>query len=505
MGVGVSNWRLARSVSLAGGMGVVSGTALDIVTIRRLQLGDPGGHMERAFAAFPAPDMAHRMWTRFYVPGGKHGGSPFINTPLPSAGPTRLQQEWTILANFAEIYLAKEGHARPIGLNLLEKIQLPTLLSLFGAMLAGVDALLMGAGIPRQILGILDRLARGEAASLKLDVRGDASGHSTETHFDPGDFFEPPPELIRPRFIAIVSSSTLALTLTQKSSGRVDGFVIEGPVAGGHNAPPRGPAQRSPLGEPIYGPRDVPDLAAFRALALPFWLASGMGRPGQLAEALKQGATGIQVGTPFAFCEESGIDPRIKEKVLNAAQNRTLEVFTDPDASPTGFPFKVVRMPGSLSDPETVRERNRICDLGFLRTLYRKPDGDLGYRCLGECPEDYIRKGGALAETSGRVCVCNGLLATIGLGQNRKGQPEPYLVTAGNDAIHLAEWLAPGRTSYTALEVINRLSPPTPASADPAQEPSAESGADRSIFGKRTDGSSTDLPLRNVGHVAFSD
>jgi NAD(P)H-dependent flavin oxidoreductase YrpB (nitropropane dioxygenase family) len=216
----------------------------------------------------------------------------------------------------------------------------------------------MGAGIPRQIPGILDRLARGEAASLKLDVHGDASGHSTETHFDPGDFFEPPPELIRPRFIAIVSSSTLALTLTKKSSGRVDGFVIEGPVAGGHNAPPRGPAQRSPLGEPIYGPRDVPDLAAFRALALPFWLAGGMGRPGQLAEALKQGATGIQVGTPFAFCEESGIDPRIKEKVLNAAQSGTLEVFTDPDASPTGFPFKVVRMPGSLSDPETVRERN---------------------------------------------------------------------------------------------------------------------------------------------------
>ena len=58
MGVGVSSWRLARSVSRVGGLGVVSGTALDVVLARRLQDGDPGGHMRRALAAFPEQGMA---------------------------------------------------------------------------------------------------------------------------------------------------------------------------------------------------------------------------------------------------------------------------------------------------------------------------------------------------------------------------------------------------------------------------------------------------------------
>ena len=53
MGVGVSNWVLANAVARMGGLGVVSGTALDSVLIRRLQSGDPGGHIERALSHFP--------------------------------------------------------------------------------------------------------------------------------------------------------------------------------------------------------------------------------------------------------------------------------------------------------------------------------------------------------------------------------------------------------------------------------------------------------------------
>lgn len=53
MGVAVSDWRLARAVSLTGQLGVVSGTAVDVLMTRRLQSGDPGGHVRRALAAFP--------------------------------------------------------------------------------------------------------------------------------------------------------------------------------------------------------------------------------------------------------------------------------------------------------------------------------------------------------------------------------------------------------------------------------------------------------------------
>src|SRR4029078_11777529 len=53
MGVAISGWPLARVVSQAGQLGVVSGTALELVCARRLQLGDPGGHVRRAAAPFP--------------------------------------------------------------------------------------------------------------------------------------------------------------------------------------------------------------------------------------------------------------------------------------------------------------------------------------------------------------------------------------------------------------------------------------------------------------------
>ena len=71
MGAGVSDWRLARAVSRAGQMGVVSGTGLDAIYLRRLQDGDPGGHMRRALEAFPIAGIAERIVETYYVEGGK--------------------------------------------------------------------------------------------------------------------------------------------------------------------------------------------------------------------------------------------------------------------------------------------------------------------------------------------------------------------------------------------------------------------------------------------------
>jgi len=50
MGAGVSNWHLARSVSKLSQLGVVSGTALDVILARRLQQGDPDGDIRRALS-----------------------------------------------------------------------------------------------------------------------------------------------------------------------------------------------------------------------------------------------------------------------------------------------------------------------------------------------------------------------------------------------------------------------------------------------------------------------
>lgn len=458
MGVAVSNWELARAVAVEGELGVVSGTALAMVLARRLQAGDPDGAMRRALGHFPFPAIAERVLAAHFVVGGKAPGAPFALAAMPAFPPSTALSELTVAAGFVEVFLAKEGHTGLVGINLLEKIQLPTLPTLFGAMLAGVDYVLMGAGIPRSIPGVLDRLAAGEPAEMKLDVAGALPGDDFTSRFDPQTFWrEPGHTLRRPQFLPIVSSATLAMTLAKKSNGRVDGFVVEGDLAGGHNAPPRGAMVLDATGQPIYGPRDIPDLEKIRELGLPFWLAGSYARPEKLVEAKRLGAAGIQVGTAFAFCKESGIAPEWKNEVVRAIRAGLARVFTDPVASPTGFPFKVATVPGTLSEPEIYGVRERICDLGFLRQLYRKLDGSVGYRCAGEPVADFIRKGGELAETVGRMCLCNGLAATVGLGQMREGIIEPALVTAGNELVELARLFREGADSYTAADVLNYL------------------------------------------------
>jgi nitronate monooxygenase len=459
MGVAVSSWRLARAVSRAGHLGVVSGTAVATVLVRRLQRGDPDGSMRRALARFPAPGVARRILDAYFVPGGVASGAPYRSHPAPAWPASRALTELTAAACFAEVSLAKEGHDGLVGINLLEKVQLVTLPSLLGAMLADVDYVLVGAGIPRAVPGILDRLARGEPADLRLAVEGALPGEEFVARLDPREVLgDGVPALRRPRFVAIVASSTLATTLARKSTGRVDGFVVEGESAGGHNAPPRGPLQLSTRGEPVYGPRDVPDLDAIRDLGLPFWLAGSYGRPGGLAAAQALGATGIQVGTAFAFCEESGLDPSLKRRVLAMSRDGAVRAFTDPLASPTGFPFKVVPVPGSVAEPTTYDARERVCDLGYLRQPYRRADGGVGYRCPAEPVDDFVRKGGRLEDTRGRRCVCNGLVASVGFAQTRPdGTVEPALVTAGNDVSGVASFLPPGADSYGALDVIRAL------------------------------------------------
>ena len=459
MGVAVSNWTLARVVSQLGQLGVVSGTALAVVLARRLQLGDPGGDLRRALAQFPFRDMANRVLKDYFIEGGKAPGTPFKPVAMPALRPRPALTELTVAANFVEVYLAKEGHSGPVGINYLEKIQLPTLASIFGAMLAGVDYILMGAGIPRSIPGVLDRFAAGHAAELRVDVAGTLPEEAFHTTFDPHVFCGgEAPRLKRPLFLGIIASAILAMTLAKKSSGHVDGFVVEGPTAGGHNAPPRGTLQLNPGGEPLYGPRDVVELEKIRDLGLPFWLAGSYGSAEKFAEALAQGATGVQVGTAFAYCEESGIAPNLKRQALALSRAGQAQVFTDPLCSPTGFPFKVAQLPGTLSEASAYAARTRICDLGYLRQLYRLPDGTLGYRCAAEPIKTFLHKGGTLDQTVGRKCICNSLPAAVGIAQSRgAGGDELALVTAGDDLAYIANFLKPGRESYTAADVVERL------------------------------------------------
>ncbi len=465
MGTGVSNWTLANAVSRIGQLGVVSGTVLDTILVRRLQDGDIGGHVRRAMEHFPMPEVSETVLRRYFLPDGRPPLQPYKLLPMYRQVVSTARQQITMLANFVEVYLAKEGHSNPVGINLLTKVQMPNLASLYGAMLAGVDYVLMGAGIPREIPGVLDAFSEHRPASLKLDVDDMPPGESEYITLDPSDYWEKlPPSLPRPRFLPIISANSLATSLARKSTGRIDGFVVEGPTAGGHNAPPRGAMQLDASGQPIYGDRDAVDLDKLAELGLPFWLAGGTGSPEGVRDALAAGAAGVQVGTLFAYCDESGFTPEIKRRTLEGVLRGEVEVYTDPLASPTGYPFKVVNVEGMERQDD---RRTRNCDLGYLRTAARSENGRLVYRCASEPVDTYLKKGGKLEDTVGRRCLCNALVANIGHGQERHddGGTELPLLTSGDDLVAMGRFLA-GRTSYTAADVIDYLCSLVPQRAD---------------------------------------
>jgi NAD(P)H-dependent flavin oxidoreductase YrpB (nitropropane dioxygenase family) len=463
MGVGVSNWRLANAVSRYGQLGVVSGTFIDTVLARRLQDGDPSGLMRLALSHFPNAAVATRVLRTYFIEGGKAKDAPYKPVPMHGLRSPQELIDLTVVANFVEVFLAKHGHSGVVGINYLTKIELPTLPSLYGAMLAGVDYVLMGAGIPKAIPGILDKLQQHLPVSLRITVDGAGAEEIPELQFDPSRYEVSTIQLRRPNFLAIVSSPTLAQTLLRKSSGKVDGFVVEHHSAGGHNAPPRGELRCDETGQPVYGAKDEPNLHDFAKLGAPFWLAGSRGSHEKLLEAQSFGAVGIQVGTAFAFCDESGITDEIKSNVRQRVWLDKAEVFTDPRASSSGYPFKVVSLPETMSEESEYMRRPRVCDLGYLRSAYRAPNGSVGFRCPAEPEDDYVKKGGERAETANRKCLCNGLLATVGYPQVREsGYVEAPLVTAGNELNAIREFIKSPQAGYSAADVLDSLLGRTP-------------------------------------------
>jgi len=60
--------------------------------------------------------------------------------------------------------------------------------------------------------------------------------------------------------------------------------------------------------------------------------------------------------------------------------------------------------------------------------------------------------------TVGRLCLCNGLVSTMGLAQHRKnGDQELPIVTAGDDLKYILRYLSPGQLSYKAIDVLRIL------------------------------------------------
>ena len=432
MGIAVSSWQLAKEVSTAGELGVISGTAIDSVVARRLQDGDLTGDIRRAMAAYPHQDTIKEITDRFYIEGGRAEGKPYLDVPKLSIKGNLFSNKLLAVASFVEVWLAKEGHNGLIGMNILEKIQLAIPAQLYGAMLADVDYILIGAGIPAQVPHLLNEISQGNKVAMKVDVADTKDKHYL--HFDPRTLGLDNFPIKRPLFLAIVTSHALVAYLNKDEETKPDGYVIEYHVAGGHNAPPRAKNHVNDEGEAVYNELDIPNLEKIHASGSPFWLAGGYATPEKVKEAISYGAQGVQVGSLFALANESGFTNENRSSILVSLADPTMRVMTDASASPTGFPFKVIQNNQTLSNDNLYKERTRICDLGYLRTMFQREKGGIGYRCPAEPLDNYEFKNGEVDQAQGSKCLCNALMADIGLGQVRPdGRTEISLLTFGSD------------------------------------------------------------------------
>lgn len=459
MGVEISCIALVAAVANhpSGRMsGSLSATALADVYARRLQLGDARGDIRKAFDAFNLllPGLAsetNALYRDYFIAGGKALDQPFRSLPMGGIKPTRAVQVMTTAATFAHVWLAKQAApGRPLGVNFLRKIERPLLYGLYGAVLAGADWICMGAGDPSAIPEILDRLSRHESVELPMQVATVPLGEY-KISFDPADFSAGGIAPVRrPAFLAILSSHLQAAVLAQSPYACPDGFIMEGPDAGGHNAAPRS-KKRDGRGHYVYGAEDRADLAQVAALGLPFWSAGGKAQ--RISTRPVDGPhRGRQIGTLFALSTESGMDPVVRKQALEEIWRRRLEVVNDAAASPSTYAFKVAHLAGTVSDPAVYAARKRKCNIGHLRS-WRPKDGKVVGLCSADDPKHFAASGGAAWRAQGAMCLCNGLMAACGLGQI----DEAPLVTLGDLTPVRELQLRLHRLEYSAKEAADFL------------------------------------------------
>jgi hypothetical protein len=383
MGVYVSNWRMARAVATARpgiAAGAVSGTALDVVYVRLLQLGDPGGHARRALHALDdqfSTDVGRKICDHYFIEGGKIPDARFRSAPMQvvrsaegkttlapltnssadvTATPLTLDPaiiELLIATGFAEVWLAKEGHNGRIFINFLNKIELPLIYVMYGAMLAGVDGVIVGAGNPDGLPAICSQLAEHATVTRNLSVLYAGPGEQFTISFDPktvadGAFTRTPlprpPSWPSPRWKNWSRRWLRARARRQMASS--SSITPQAATTPTRSAPCAGTKK----GQPIYStgrsrpgchPRGRHPVLAGRRLRQPCPPARCAGsrcggRPGGFG-LCPGGGIGHESRVPF--CDFQG--------AAQGADDAALVKTTM--FSPTGFSFKVVQLKDTLS------------------------------------------------------------------------------------------------------------------------------------------------------------
>ena len=321
MGVGVSLYPLASAVAAEGGVGIVSSAVLDRLLTKRYN---------KKFNAYEAA--------------------------------------------YAEVSLAK-SKGGVAGINIMVAIMRDYEASVKGAIDAGADMIISGAGLPLSL-----------------------------------------PSIAKPKDTALVPiiSSARALEIIcrkwERQGYRPDAAVLEGPLAGGHLGFQLDQIDREENRlENLLPP--VKDVAK-KYGDFPIIVAGGIYTHEDIKYFLELGADGVQMGTRFLATVESSATDEYKKAVVMARKEDI--VVADNPGSPCGLPFRVLKY-SPMYVEALARKRPPKCNKGYV--LMKDSEGRLT-RCQ------------ARESNESSFCICNGLLSSAGYNPDK----ENPLYTVGTNA-----------------------------------------------------------------------
>jgi nitronate monooxygenase len=250
--------------------------------------------------------------------------------------------------------------------------------SVRGALDAGADAIISGAGLPMSLPGIQ---APKDTALI--------------------------PIVSSPRALELICKKW------ERLGYRPDAVVLEGPLAGGHLGFKMDQVDlECNILENLLPP--VKDMA-MKYGDFPIIVAGGIYTHQDIVRFFKMGANGVQMGTRFLATNESSASEAYKQAVLRAKKEDII-VGHDP-GSPCGLPFRVIKQ-----SPMYVSALKKL----------RKPKCDKGYVLLKDA-EGKFTKCPAKESNEHHFCICNGLLSSAGYNPDK----EEALYTVGTSAYRI--------------------------------------------------------------------
>ena len=332
MGIGVSAHRLAGSVVALGGVGTISS-----VDLRRHHpdLMEQTGHLEAGGDAKLAIDAANLEALRREIRAARE-----------------LSQGMGLLAINVMRAVSEYAH------------------SVVAALEAGIDAVVVGAGLPLD----LPDLAQDHPRTALIPILSDARGVQ------------------------------LLVKKWERKKRLPDAIVIEHPrLAGGH----LGAAKIADLNDPRFDFENViPQTMEFLKSAgiekeIPLIAAGGIRTFEDIARLQSLGAAAVQLGTPFAVTEEGDAHLEFK-RILAQARDDEMVEFT----SVAGLPARAVATPW-------LRAYMKI-ESKLQAVVHNKPRCTKSFDCLAQCG---LRDG---LPGWGQFCIDNQLAAAL-RGDVKKG------------------------------------------------------------------------------------